>query len=95
MVELTLPEILSKEYILLIPEQKKLINKLILKGIVSSYTVAYDRSKIWIVLKVKSIAVCKKVLNMMPIYKFTQCSIFEIAIHKIVSQTNIHHLCLN
>lgn len=95
MVELTLPEILSKEYILQIPKQKKLINKLILKGIISSYTVAYDRSRIWIVVKVKSISSCKKVLQMMPIYRFTNCSIYEIAIHKIISQIHMHHLCLN
>ncbi len=94
-IELTLPEVLSREYIMLIPEQKSVINRLILKGVVSSYTVAYDRSKIWMVIRGESISTVKKVLEMLPIFKFVSCSIYEIAVHKIVSQTQIHHLSMN
>lgn len=50
MVTCDLPEVLTNEFLGLIPEQRQMVNQLFETGVLTGYTLALDRSKLWITL---------------------------------------------
>ena len=54
MIKISLPAYLSHELIELIPAQRAHIDKLLQENTVLSYTLAADRSKLWVVLSAKT-----------------------------------------
>ena len=50
MISISLPTELTEEFILLIPKQRKRIDELMDEGKVLHYSLALDRSQVWVTL---------------------------------------------
>jgi muconolactone delta-isomerase len=84
MTEITLPAYLSHELIELIPAQRAHIDKLLQENVVLSYTLAADRSKLWVVVSAKNAASVDKLIAAFPIAEYVQWDITELAFHNSV-----------
>lgn len=72
---------LTQEFAALVPEQRAQINKLMEKGIVTSYSLSADRGTLWITLLATSEEGVEKTLKMMPLYTFMEYTIAELMFH--------------
>jgi hypothetical protein len=72
---------LTEEFAALIPEQRAQINKLMEKGIITSYSLSADRGTLWITLLASSEEAVDKTLRMMPLYIFMEYTTAELMFH--------------
>lgn len=79
MVDVQLPEYLDEEFISLVPDQRMAINRMMEKGVVSTYSLSMDRSKIWITINAQSERQVKDILQKMPLYRHMSIMIHELA----------------
>lgn len=70
MVEIELPSIFNEDFIEKIPEQRYMINKLIEKGTIVSYSLAADRSKLWATMNAANAGEIKQIVRKMPLYEY-------------------------
>ena len=94
MVDVKLPDELTEEMVLLIPAQRRKVNDYLGKGIIVSYTLALDRSKLWIVIAAKSEKDVKNIINSFPLKNFMHYKLHELAFSDQVSNV-ISTLSLN
>jgi hypothetical protein len=80
LVEIFLPEF-TEEFFELVPAQRAYINKCMADGSVSSYSLAADRSKLWVVFMAKTEAEMKKILHRFPIIKRVNYKSFPLMFH--------------
>ena len=71
----------NEEFATLIPEQRAQINRLMEKGIITSYSLSADRGTLWVTLLATSVEAVEKTLRMMPLYKFMRYEIVELMFH--------------
>ena len=71
----------NEEFASLIPEQRAQINRLMEKGIITSYSLSADRGTLWVTLLATSVEAGEKTLRMMPLYKFMRYEIVELMFH--------------
>lgn len=81
MVAFELPNPLPMEFIRAIPEQRNTINYLLSEGIVKSYSLAVDRSVLWIVVAANTDFEAMEVIAQMPLTDYMTPSISELAFH--------------
>ena len=81
MVSVTLPEI-DDEFICLLPEQRTYIEKLIENGMVSSYSLACDRSQLWVVFSVDDTNQVRGLLSCFPIIDKVTYDIIPLIFHQ-------------
>ncbi|CAN5675534.1 hypothetical protein BH11BAC1_BH11BAC1_10140 [soil metagenome] len=81
MVEFKLPEILTEEFIDLIPEQRAKINSLMDAGVIMCYTLNMERNKLWTVIVAKSDLAVMDILAQFPLIGFMKPSISELTFH--------------
>ncbi len=84
MVELIVNDIPYDEFVSLLPEHRKMVHELIYKDIFLSYTVAQDRSKVWIMAKSDSESELIHYLEKLPLipymdYQYTELMFVEWA----------------
>lgn len=79
MVEISLPAFMSNEFIATIPQQRKIVNKLFQQGIITNYSLALDRSKIWIIFNCPNVIEVADYVNKFPISPYVDCVIQELA----------------
>ncbi len=79
MICITLPDTFTEEFISLIPEQRTYINNLMHKGIVTGYSLALDRSRLWVTMLRQSEVEVEQTLITFPLYKFFRYEIYELA----------------
>jgi hypothetical protein len=79
MVEISLPAYMSNELIAIIPQQRKLVNKLFQQGIITNYSLALDRSKIWVVFNCANMFEVGEYLNKFPIRSHVDFFVQELA----------------
>lgn len=79
MVEISLPAYMSSELIAIIPQQRKLVNKLFQQGVITNYSLALDRSKIWVIFNCANILDVSEYLEQFPISPFVDTYIQELA----------------
>ena len=88
--DISLPEDISEEFIALIPRQRAHIDALMVKGIVMSYSLAIDRSKLWVTLLAHSEESAKETLKSFPMYRFFAVKMYPLAFHNMtVSLTKV------
>jgi|694.fasta_scaffold24620_3 hypothetical protein len=80
MAELWLPQPLNDEFYALIPRHRKMVNDLIERGIVNSYTVDENRTKIWILFSASEESEVLAHLKNLPIFRFVKVEIFKLFI---------------
>jgi len=81
---------LNEEFVSLIPSQRTEVNRLMEKGILTSYSLSSDRKILWMILLAASSKAVETTLKMMPLYKFMQYEIIELLFHNNPSYTSMH-----
>lgn len=81
MVTCDLPEELTEEFMNMIPEQREEVNKLFQSGVFTSYTLALDRSKLWITLFGKDEESVMEALARLPLMPYFRVEIYPLAFH--------------
>jgi muconolactone delta-isomerase len=71
----------NEEFASLIPEQRAQINRLMEKGIITSYSLSADRGTLWVTLLATSVEAVEKTLRMMPLFKFMRYEVVELMFH--------------
>jgi muconolactone delta-isomerase len=80
LVEIFLPEF-TEEFFELVPPQREYINKCMSKGSIRSYSLAADRSKLWVVFTTAGETEMLKTLNRFPIIKWINYKVYPLMFH--------------
>ena len=81
MVTCDLPEVITEELMSLIPEQRAVVNKLFQTGVLTGYTLASDRTKLWITMLANDEEQVMETLAKMPVMPFLRVEIYPLAFH--------------
>ena len=79
MVEVSLPESITQEFILLIPKQREFIDEMFSRGVISGYTLAMDRSKLWVTFVVQGVREVRQIMDDFPIASYIEYNIHQLA----------------
>ncbi len=80
-VHIILPDVFSKQFYDLIPKQREVINRLMEKRIVLSYSLDMDRKNVWAFIEAKNETEVMDILSTFPIIRFIKISIHELAFY--------------
>ena len=81
-IDIDLPLYLDQEFISRIPAQRKRINSLMADGVISSYSLSMDRSKLWVTLRSTSEAAVQEVFESFPLFEYMQGAIIPLMFHQ-------------
>jgi hypothetical protein len=81
LIDIKLLDSFTTEFFSLIPKQRKIINNLMNEGLILSYSLAIDRSKLWIVMETENEQEVLDALSRFPLIKFMIPEITELAFH--------------
>jgi len=81
--DITLPDHLTEEFVSLIPLQRAHIDSLMVKSVVTSYGLAFDRSKLWVTLLAASEEAAHGILGTFPLYRFFHVKLYPMAFHNM------------
>jgi muconolactone delta-isomerase len=81
LVHITLPDVFNQKFYDLIPEQRKVINDLLEKRIVLSYSLDMERKNVWAFIEADNEHAVMDILSTFPIIKYVQVNIHELAFH--------------
>ena len=81
MVEVDLPLPFEKEFILLIPRQRNVINKMMSERIISSYAVSLEEGKIWTTIFAETADDVADILMEFPIINYIDYKISKLVFH--------------
>jgi muconolactone delta-isomerase len=93
-IEIKLLHSFSREFMELIPAQRKVVNTLMDEGKIISYSLSLDRTKLWMVADAKDENEILDVLATFPLIRFMKPEIHELAFHDNV-HSGFPHLSLN
>jgi len=82
MVEVRLPLNPPTEFFSLIPSQRQAVVDLMTKRKIINYTLAADRSKVWIVLNALSEQDAREILSTQPLDKYFHYTFYELMLHE-------------
>ena len=85
MVEIRLPRQFSQEFMRLIPAQRACVNKLFEEGSIRCYSLAMDRSLLWVVMVAGSPQDVEDVLETFPVMPYCTFDISELMFHDMAS----------
>ncbi|MGD1043733.1 MAG: hypothetical protein ABR936_00240 [Bacteroidota bacterium] len=80
----------DEEFITLIPNQRAQINRLMGKGVITSYSLSADRGTLWVTLLATSLEAVEKILRMMPLFKFMRYEVIELMFHNSPAHAQMH-----
>lgn len=80
MIEIDLPENINDDFEQRIPHQRYMINKLIEKGTILSYSLSADRGKLWITALAASKSQIRNMISSMPLSDY----FIEYMIHDLM-----------
>lgn len=81
MIEFDLPEAPGEEFFSLVPRQRYLINTLMAEGKVKSYSLAIDRSRLWMVAEADTEFEVMEMIADMPLSPYMTPSVSELMFH--------------
>ena len=84
MITCDLPETLTEDFMNLIPKHRAMVNDFMKKGIFTTYTLALDRSKLWITLLSDDEEAVMEKLAELPLMPYLRIEIYELAFHQAV-----------
>jgi hypothetical protein len=94
LIDIDFPEAPDDEFISLIPSQRTLINTYMHSGIVTSYSLSIDRSKLWVTIVANSEKEVGELLATFPLITYMVYSIHKLAFHN-TAQYSMPPLSLN
>ncbi len=80
MIEIDLPDNYTEEFEQRIPHQRFMVNKLMEKGTIISYSLALDKGKLWVTALAASKTQIRNMISSMPLYDF----FVEYMIHELM-----------
>jgi|WetSurMetagenome_2_1015567.scaffolds.fasta_scaffold146584_2 hypothetical protein len=80
----------NAEFTALIPKQREEVNRLMEKGILTSYSLSLDRTTLWMTLLATSTEAVESTLRIMPLYRFMNYEILELMFHTNPVYTPMH-----
>jgi len=84
MVVFELPSVFTKEMFNTIPKQRKVANKLLVTGKIISYTLAADRSTLWVIFKCESESELIFMIDKLPMTIYFEYTYHEIMFHEVL-----------
>lgn len=81
MIDIDLPEEMTKEFLSLIPKQRKVVDNLVQDGVIDNYTLSFDRKKLWIVMNAQNENSAMDILSTFPLIGYMQLQLHELAFH--------------
>ncbi len=81
MIEFELPEELDDEFMSLIPEQRTIVHQMMTEGTLKSYSLAMDRSVLWVIIEAGSEFEVMELIAKMPLSDYMQPFISELMFH--------------
>jgi muconolactone delta-isomerase len=94
LVDIALPDSLTEDFIALIPSQRRQVDKLFLEGKLYFYSLAFDRSRLWIGVKADSEEEVWNILYTFPLIEYFNADVHEVAFHNTL-KSSIYELSLN
>lgn len=85
MVEFELPSVFTEEFTSRIPNQRLVIDSMLAKGQVQSYSLSLDRRKLWVVVKADAESDVWNLLDKFPLRDFMEPFIHELMFHNASS----------
>lgn len=95
MVEIKLPEVLSEEFLALIPEQVDQVNKLIADKKITSYTLNNNRSRLWTTVEADSEEEVVEIISTFPLIQWMKFEIHDLMLNYQNSSVIIPRMSLN
>ena len=81
LIHITLPEVFNTAFYNLIPEQRAVINDLLLRRVILSYSLDMERKNVWVFIEATNEREVMDVLSTFPIIKHVKISIHELAFY--------------
>lgn len=78
-VHIKLPDIFTRRFAALIPQQRERVNQLMEERVILNYALDMDRSQLWVTMQAKDQEAVMDVLSTFPIIKDVKVEIFELA----------------
>lgn len=78
-IHITLPDIFTRRFAALIPQQRELVNQLLEKHVILNYALDMERSNLWVTMQAKDQEEVMDILATFPIIKDVKVEIFELA----------------
>jgi muconolactone delta-isomerase len=85
MVDIDLPEFPDDDFMALVPHQKSHINELMTQGVVITYSLAADRSKLWTTVAAKSEEEVGEILSGFPMIDYFVYSVHDLTFHDSIN----------
>lgn len=79
LVHITLPDVFTPKFYSLIPKHRLLVNNLMDKRVIHSYSLDMDRKNIWTFIEGESEQEVMDILSSFPIIKYVKVHIHELA----------------
>lgn len=78
-VHIKLPDIFTRRFAALIPQQRERVNQLLEERTILNYALDMERSQLWVTMQAKDQEAVMDVLSTFPIIKDVKVEIFELA----------------
>ena len=92
MAEFTMPDILSEEFMELLPYQRAVVHKLFSEGQLANYALSYDNAKIWAIFNANSEMEVMEMIADFPIAPFLQVDISLLDIYNFNTASPVFSL---
>ncbi|MBN2349323.1 MAG: hypothetical protein JXJ22_10820 [Bacteroidales bacterium] len=92
--DIQLPERLDEEFLELIPNQQKIVDKWLKKGKILNYILSQDRRRLWIVIAAHDIVEARNIIGTFPIFKHIKVRVYETLFHR-TADNSIPQMWLN
>lgn len=94
MVIIQLPKQLTDEFLSLVPMQRECINELMNEGKILQYSLAIDRSNLWLTISAHSKAQAVDIVSSFPLIGYMKPHFIELALYNSIS-TELPKLIMN
>jgi hypothetical protein len=88
MVEFELPESLTEYFLSLVPSQRETVEILMSEGKIRSYSLALDRSVLWVIMESESEFDVMEIISQLPLSDFMHPYISELMFHNSAMAIN-------
>ncbi len=78
MVEMTVPDYPTDDFFEIIPEHRSKVHELMFKDVIISYSLAHDRSKLWVIIKAGSESELLLHIESLPLTKYLDYTYNEL-----------------